>query len=248
MTTPIRSLSAAAGAFALALSAHAAEPWSFIVEPYAMMPNMNGDAGVGQQPPVHIDEDPSDIFDNLQWGAMLYLEARNELWAFSSDVLYMDLKGEAPIGIPPVAQASLEPEQLGWELAALRRLTPEMEVGLAATYNDIKTVLELTPTGGTTQRFSVKEDWIDPSVVMRLRYSLGNDWALVARGNIGGFGVGSDLFWQLQAHATYSISERVNFSAGYRYISVDYKNGSGPDRFVYDMDSFGPVFRFAWVF
>lgn len=233
---------------ALALSAQAAEPWSFVVEPYAMFPNMEGQIGIGNQPPTNVDEDPSDIFDNLQWGAMLYLEARNDLWAFSSDLLFMDLKAGADVGSPPLAHIVVEAEQLGWELAALRRLTPGIELGVAVTYNEIKSTIEATPTGGTSQKASLKEDWIDPSVVMRARLPLRGGWSLTGRGSIGGFGVGSDLFWQIQAHVTYEFSGRMNMSAGYRFISVDYDHGSGADRFVYDMTTFGPVLRFAWVF
>jgi len=47
--------------------------WHFLVEPYAMFPNMKGDTGIGNLPPVHVDEDPQDIFDNLQIGAMLFV-------------------------------------------------------------------------------------------------------------------------------------------------------------------------------
>src|SRR5690348_10064025 len=65
--------------------------WHFLVEPYAMFPNMEGETGIGNLPPVHVDEDPQDIFDHLQMGAMLFFEARNDRWAFSTDLLYMDL-------------------------------------------------------------------------------------------------------------------------------------------------------------
>lgn len=229
------------------LSAHCAEPWSFVVEPYLMLPNMEGKVGIGEQPPASVSEDPSDIFGNLQWGAMLYLEARNDLWAFSSDLLYMDLKVKEDVGDPPIAEISVNPEQLAWELAAMRRISPGIDLGVSLIYNEITATVNLTPTGGSGAQARMKEDWIDPSVVMRGRFPLNDKWALAARANVGGFGMGSDLFWQLQAHATYSFSERMNMSVGYRYISVDYDEGSGPDRFIYDMDTFGPVFRFAWV-
>src|SRR3954470_3421061 len=64
--------------------------WHYLVQPYAMFPNMQGETGIANLPPVRLDENPGDIFANLQMGAMLYAEARNERWAFSSDLLYMD--------------------------------------------------------------------------------------------------------------------------------------------------------------
>ena len=38
-----------------------------------------------------MDTDPSDIFSDLQFGAMLFAEAKNHQWAIGFDGLYMDL-------------------------------------------------------------------------------------------------------------------------------------------------------------
>jgi len=35
---------------------------------------------------------------------------------------------------------------------------------------------------------------------------------------------------------------------GYRVIDIDYAHGSGADRFVYDMSTFGPQLRFGFRF
>ena len=72
--------------------------WHFLIEPYVMFPNMKGDIGIGVLPPAHVDEGPDDIFSNLQMGVMLYAEAYNSRWAFSSDVLYMYLKSDVAAG------------------------------------------------------------------------------------------------------------------------------------------------------
>src|SRR5215471_228694 len=55
--------------------------WHFLLEPYAMFPNMHGTAGLGNLPDAEVDEDPGDIFKNLQVGAMLYAEAYKGPWA-----------------------------------------------------------------------------------------------------------------------------------------------------------------------
>lgn len=65
--------------------------WHYLVEPYIMFPNMKGTTGIGELPEVEVDENPGDIFSNLQFGAMRYLEAYNNRWAISSDLMYMDL-------------------------------------------------------------------------------------------------------------------------------------------------------------
>src|SRR5215813_10732242 len=59
--------------------------WHFLLEPYVMFPNMHGTVGLDGLPSVEVDENPGDIFSNLQIGAMLYAEAKKGFWTISSD-------------------------------------------------------------------------------------------------------------------------------------------------------------------
>lgn len=241
---------------ALAGTAHAQDApdgrWHFLIEPYAMFPNMKGNTGIGNLPPVHVDQDPQDIFENLQFGAMLFLEARNENWAFSSDVLYMDLGADIEGGTL-LDDGSVDVSQLGWELAALRRFSPSFELGLGATFNQLDAGVKLdvqNPVTGQAGRvsFGTTEEWIDPTIVARVTLPFGDQWFFQARANLGGFGVGSDLMWQLQADVGYRASDKWRFAFGYRVIDIDYDRGSGSDRFVYDIQTFGPVLRLGYSF
>ena len=235
----------------LASTAHAQDGgWHYLVEPYMMLPNMKGDTGIGNLPPVHVDEDPSDIFDNLQIGAMLFVEARNDQWAFSSDVLFMDLESDISEGVL-LAGGKAEVSQLGWELAAMRRVAPWFELGLGLTYTQIDADVDIAFNGPlASASSSLTEDWIDPTLVARATLPFGEKWFFQARANIGGFGIGSgsDLFWQMQADVGYRSSEKWQFAFGYRVIDTDYDQGSGSDRFIYDMQNFGPVLKVGYSF
>lgn len=228
--------------------------WHYLVQPYLMFPNMKGETGIADVPPISVDEDPQDIFDNLQIGAMLYAEAQNDKWTFSSDVLYMELgsdigSGEGG-GIVSV-DGDVNVSQLGWELAAMRRLTPNFELGIGLTYNQIDVDVDMTvftPGGSNDYDTGLEEDWIDPTIVARATFPINDKWYFQARGNIGGFGVGSDLMWQLMADVGYRASDKWSFSFGYRFIDVDYDKGSGADRFLYDMQTFGPQLKLGISF
>src|SRR5688572_19680851 len=224
--------------------------WHYLVQPYLMFPNMKGEAGIADLPPAPVDEDPSDIFENLQMGAMLYAEARNDQWMLSSDVLYMSLEADIAAG-RLVSGGNVEVSQLGWELAAMRRFNQWFELGLGVTYNEIDADVSIfidTPFGTISRAAGMNEEWIDPSVLTRVTFPINDRWFFQARANLGGFGVGSDLMWQLQTDLGYRHSERLLFSFGYRIIDVDYDQGSGLDRFVYDMQTFGPVLKFGFNF
>jgi len=237
--------------FALPTAALAQESgWHYLIEPYVMFPNMKGETGIGNLPPVHVDQNPGDIFDHLQMGAMLFVEARNDRWALSSDVLYMDLAADMSGG--NLVDGTVGVSQLGWELAAMRRVAPWLELGVGATYNridaDVKLVVQ-SPLGSTSSlESSGTEEWIDPTIVARATAPIGEKWFVQARANLGGFGVGSDLVWQLQADVGYRPSERWRITFGYRVIDIDYDHGKQSGRFMYDIQTFGPVLRLGYSF
>ena len=72
--------------------------WGVVVAPFLLFPNMNGQTSV-RGIAVDVDLNPGDIFDNLDFGAMLYLEAANQDWAITLDGLYMNLGAS---GMTPV--------------------------------------------------------------------------------------------------------------------------------------------------
>jgi len=88
-------------------------------------------------------------------------------------------------------------------------------------------------------------DWIDPFVGARVRQGLAPGHALTLRGDIGGFGVGSDFSWQVIA--TYDFALRaweryvLDGYVGYRALSVDYTRGSENTRYEYDVLQHGPM-------
>jgi len=226
--------------------------WHYLVQPYIMFPNMKGETGIADAVRVHVDEDPQDIFDNLQMGAMFYAEARNDTWTFSTDLLYMDLGSEMRTDQPGlINEVDVSVAQLGLEVAAMRRLSPNYELGLGLTYNKIDADIDITVSlpGPPSQIHAGKEEeWFDPTIVARGTWPINDHWFVQARGNLGGFGVGSDLMWQVMADVGYRPSESWFFTFGYRVIDFDYDQGDGLDRFVYDMRTFGPVLRLGFNF
>ena len=87
----------------------------------------------------------------------------------------------------------------------------------------------------------MKEDWTDPIIGVRYFYDFGNKWMISARGDIGGFGLGSDFTWNVLALVHFQPWEYVSIVAGYRAMDQDYEDGSGASRFAYDMRLAGPI-------
>jgi hypothetical protein len=225
--------------------------WKFLIEPYMMFPSMSGETGVRNLPSVDVDANAGDIFSKLQFGAMLYLEAQTDKWAITSDLLYMSLEQNiTPTSIFNSGQVSAK--QLGYELAGLYRISPFLESGVGFQLNKIASDMDLTRNtmGGGTETLSgsITKTWVDPMVIVRATADIQDKWFFVFRGSFGGFGIGSTFAWQVQGYAGYRFSNLFHTSIGYRIIGIDYDQGSGEDRFRYDINTFGPNIRFGFNF
>ncbi len=222
--------------------------WKFLIEPYMMFPSMSGETGIRNLPSVDVDANAGDIFSKLQFGAMLYLEAQNDKWAITSDLLYMNLKQDAtPSTI--INSGKVTAKQLGYELAGLYRIAPFLESGMALRLNNISSEMDIirnTLNGTESLNASLSKTWVDPVIVTRLTADINDKWLFVFRGDFGGFGVGSTFTWQLQGYAGYRFSNLFQTTIGYRIIGIDYDKGTGEDRFRYDMNTFGPNIRFGF--
>jgi hypothetical protein len=217
-----------------------------------MFPNMNGNVAVGRLPPSNIDLKPGDIFSHFQIGAMLYFEASNDHWLISSDLMYMDLSADVD-SVARILDGHADVKQLGWELAFLRKLNPWLSAGIGFQLNSIESDIDLKLDSGRgpfQKSGDLTKTWVDPSLILAARLPLGGGgkWDFQGRGNIGGFGIGSKIYWQLQAYFDYHVSKLFQASIGYRAIKVDYEKGSGSDYFLDNLITFGPVIRFGFNF
>lgn len=88
-------------------------------------------------------------------------------------------------------------------------------------------------------------DWIDPFIGARVYQNVGLGKVFMLRGDIGGFGVGSDFSWQVIGtyHFELRALERLAIDGyvGYRALSVDYTEDSGNRRYEYDVLQHGPM-------
>jgi hypothetical protein len=227
------------------------QKWRFLVEPYLMGPNMKGTVGIGSLPDVDVNANVGDIFSHLKAGFMLYAEAQNGTWALSSDFLYMKLSQDAePTKL--INSGNVTVSETAWELAGLRTLLPWLEGGVAGRMLRIDMdadVVRNEPRGGTTPLSeAMTRTWFDPLFLFRLKLANAGHWQLQLRADIGGFGIGSDLTWQVQAYAGYRFSELFQATVGYRSLAIDYEKGEGADRFKYDVTTFGPIIKLGFNF
>jgi hypothetical protein len=222
--------------------------WAFIVAPYFLAPYMDGQLGIGILPPATITASPGDIFDKLQFGAMLYVEARKGAWGAFVDGLYMDLEQAAQ---RENVAATASAQQGAVQVSAFRRIAPSIDVLVGARVNVLDAGLLLPAvdtTGGQSATRAQSATWVDPLIGVRLRAPLPPPWQLGIMADIGGFSVGSKLAYQIYPMAGVRVSRLFSIHVAYRILDMDYETGTGSDAFRYDMSTYGPEIGLGFHF
>ena len=92
------------------------------------------------------------------------------------------------------------------------------------------------------------EFWADPVVGGRMSLDLPHGFGLELRGDVGGFGVGSEFAWNIEVAFKAELADNIGAEVGFRHLQSRYETGSGSDFFEWDIASAGLygslVFRF----
>jgi len=226
--------------------------WDFHVAPYLWAVSMNGDATVkGQE--ADVDVSFSDIWDELNYAFMMEYEARKGRWGLWGNTIYANLgKSNADVDgfeIEPTVNALWQGiggfYRLGtWGLAdAPGKRTPSVTVdtyfGARYTYIDLRLDIKgLDNVDGDSH-------WVEPLVGIRTRWDLSEHWTINLTGDIGGVASGSDFAWNTLGLIGYRFSllgyKNAQAVAGYRALSQDYTDGSGNNKFEWDVTLYGPI-------
>jgi hypothetical protein len=99
----------------------------------------------------------------------------------------------------------------------------------------------LVLTGNKAIARSGTVDWVDPLIGLRLRHQVEPGKELVLRGDIGGFGVGSQFSWNLLAAYNYKIAQSTSLYLGYRALDAGYTQGQGRTLYEFNVIQHGPV-------
>lgn len=128
--------------------------------------------------------------------------------------------------------------------AANNRRNTTLDLYAGARFNSVE--LGLDPANLESR--SRSNDWFDPIVGAKLVLPLSQRWHLQANGDVGGFGVESDITWSTTAAFGYNFEifgQSATVLAGYRAIGWDYSDGTGDEEFTFDVTQHGPILGFS---
>jgi hypothetical protein len=236
------------------------DSWEFQLAPYLWAISASGNITV-KGIEADMDLSFSDIWDELNFAFMLAYEARKGRWGLWGETIYANLGDDNVSG--PLGLTDIDPTvnlfwqgfggfyRLGtWDLAdASDKKTPSVTVdtyfGARYTYLDLK----LDFDGVFQNRIndvSHNKSWVEPLLGARTIWDLSERWAATLAGDIGGVAFGSDFAWNAFGLIGYrfplfSKENNAAFFGGYRALYQDYSDGSGNDKFEWDVTLHGPI-------
>jgi hypothetical protein len=237
----IRRLGPSVAVFLLAAGGALAQSgeWKNTAEVYFMGGAISGTTTIG---PVvaQVDLSASQLINNLQFGAMLNYRGETEKYAVNADVVFMAL-GASREGTYGLQTTKVDADQWIVQAHGSWRTSETFETLAGLRFTSIADKVVLTPFTGNTRSAELTKSWVDPIFGMRAKVPMGKGWSVEGYGDIGGFGVGCDLTWMLQARVDWQASQVVGFGVGYRALYQDYSSGSGVDAFKWRITMQGPL-------
>lgn len=112
--------------------------------------------------------------------------------------------------------------------------------GIRYTHFKYDVNLEIEVNGDST-RLKSEEQWVDPIIGGRWKYTFSDKFYLYVKGDIGGFGTSSKFTWQANALVNYQPFRNVGFFLGYRALGQNYETGRGASLFKLETTYHGPL-------
>jgi hypothetical protein len=213
------------------------DEWDVLVAPYLLGASMSGATTVrGRE--FDVDVPASDIFSNLEFGAMGLVVARKGKWGFGADAIWMALG-------TTLRNTDVDYNQGAFAFYGLRHLSEAADLTFGLRVNTLQGELTFNTLG-----VNVRQDktWVDPIVGVTLRTPANRPVQVRVYSEIGGFGAGSDFTWQIFPTLGINFTERFSLDVGYRWLDLDYSTGEGANLFAYDVLTQGPVIGFGFRF
>jgi hypothetical protein len=203
--------------------------WHFAVSPYLWFPGVHGTIGARGRD-VGFKASPGDLLSHFRFGLMGVLEARYKRLLLPLDIMWIRLGDNKALPFPNlmVNTAKLKASEfiltpkIGYRLIDQEKIKIDALVGFR--YWHFGENLKFVPSNFNLN-FSSSQNWVDPVVGGRITGNLSPKVVAVIAGDVGGWGTGSQLDYQVAGILGYRIKPNVTLQAGYRYLYVNYRSG-----------------------
>jgi hypothetical protein len=199
--------------------------WHFAVAPYLWVPWVYGSVGANGNN-FHYYVTPDELFSHFRFGLLGLVDTSYKRVVMPLDIVWLRLGDDRALPLSPtgtVANAKLDifilTPKIGYRVLDTKMVKIDGFAGFR--YWHIGTNLQFTTN---TLNFSNSTNFVDPVVGGRILANLSPKVEVAIAGDVGGWGTGSQLDYQVGGFLGYRIKPAVALQVGYRYLSLDYTN------------------------
>lgn len=205
--------------------------WRVRITPYLWAPSIDGSVKI-EDDGGDVEEEGGSALEYLTGAAMVTFEASRGDWSLIGDVIWAEFGLEGTLDDASSTPFEADNDELVLDFAVARRIARGERAWLDAFagLRYLHVDLRIDPQGPGPVDLSARTDLLDPFLGVRGR--VGEETGLfgLAYGDVGGFGVSSDLTWQVLAGAGWAWSWG-DVRVGWRELGYDFDS----DGLVYDL-------------
>lgn len=234
--------------FPITLQANQKE-WGFNLTPYGWFSGFEGVVNTfDSQFPSHVDISPSEALNDSDASFMLIFEAKKGGQGVYTDYFYsnslFDDEVAPVIGLNIRSRTKTTMVTIAYVRELLEREDLTLDVMVGTRWWQINSAIRVYNSNNNIATSSV-EQWLDPLIGFKGTKTLGRSHFFLSGGaSVGGFGVNSDLFYDVNLNFGYQWSTAISTSVGFRQLELDYNK----DNFIYDVKQAGWQVDLTWSF
>lgn len=219
-----------------------ASPWSVDLVPYLWIAGYDGTFGLPGLPadiPSIRTESTVESTAHISAAAMLAAQLRYRDFGLFLDGAWLQLKADGESPTPSYSGAEVKTDfaygtaAFSYRLPSLGHLRSDVFAGARIWYASMD--IELLPGTSPGLSASSSRTWADPILGASVRYDFTRHWFANILGDVGGFGVGADIAWNVFGGVGYQFTSWFSASIGYRYLHEDYNQ----DNFLMNVNVHG---------
>lgn len=226
--------------------------WNYNLSPYIWLSGSSGEvSSIPGQPAIPFDLSAKDAVEDNEVSYMLVFQGKKDKHGFLLDLIYTDTTSDEDV--VPALGLEVQATSKNTMLSAAYVYEVHNEGGTVVDvfgglrYWDVDSILKFKGGRGLLagQKIKNSEDWVDPVGGVKIHHRF-DDSNLYMSGwlAVGGFGVGSDSFYDTSINVGYQWSDTIGTTIGYRLFDVDYDDNG----FVYDAKNDGLTLGLTWKF
>jgi hypothetical protein len=201
--------------------------WHLVISPYLWFPGVHGTLGFRGRT-ASVDASAGDLLSHFRIGLMGTADLRHNRLLLPVDMIWIRLEDDKALPFPGLGESSADVRASQFVLTpkigyrVVDRNVFKVDAVTGFRYWHVGQNLQFNPSG---TEFSGSLNWVDPLVGGRIHAALSPKVSVTIAGDVGGWGAGSQLDYQVVGLLGYRIKPSWTLQAGYRYLYVNYRSG-----------------------